>query len=89
MHYACRYVARKPKISCFAWESHDEGNIRTENPLNTLFLKNEKNEASGGVVLVLSDITETEILRKKKHDASLFSAVISMLHECKLAENTL
>ena len=41
------------------------------------FLKNEENDDSdGGVVLVLSDITETEILRKKKHDASIvFSCV--------------
>ena len=40
------------------------------------FLKNGENNESGGVVLVLSDITETELLRKKKHDASIvFSCV--------------
>lgn len=41
------------------------------------FLRNEENEESdGGVVLVLSDITETEILRKKKYDATIvFSCV--------------
>jgi membrane protease YdiL (CAAX protease family) len=41
------------------------------------FLKGEDKDDSGsGIVLVLSDITETEILRKKKHDASVvFSCV--------------
>jgi membrane protease YdiL (CAAX protease family) len=44
--------------------------------ITSSFLKNEENEETGGVVLVLSDITETEILRKKKHDASIvFSCV--------------
>jgi membrane protease YdiL (CAAX protease family) len=45
--------------------------------ITSSFLKNEENDASGGgVVLFLSDITETEILRKKKHDASIvFSCV--------------
>jgi membrane protease YdiL (CAAX protease family) len=44
--------------------------------ITSSFLKNENNEASGGVVLVLSDVTETEILRKKKYDATIvFSCV--------------
>jgi membrane protease YdiL (CAAX protease family) len=45
--------------------------------ITSSFLKNEENdEAGGGVVLVLSDITETETLRKKKYDASIvFSCV--------------
>lgn len=48
--------------------------------ITSSFLKNEKNEASGGVVLVLSDITETEILRKKKYDASIvFTCVTTCL----------
>ena len=44
------------------------------------FLKNGENNESGGVVLVLSDITETELLRKKKHDASIvFSCVTACM----------
>lgn len=35
------------------------------------FLKMDNKNESGGVVLVLSDITETEILKKKRYDASI------------------
>lgn len=44
--------------------------------ITSSFLKRENNNESGGVVLVLSDITETEILKKKRYDASVvFSCV--------------
>lgn len=40
------------------------------------FLKNEDTKESSGVVMVMSDITETEILKKKRYDASIvFSCV--------------
>ena len=40
------------------------------------FLKTDDQHESGGVVLVLSDITETEILKKQRYDASIvFSCV--------------
>ena len=40
------------------------------------YLKNDGADEGGGVVLVLSDITETEVLKKKRYDASIvFSCV--------------
>ena len=40
------------------------------------FLNNEDTNEPGGVVLVLTDITETEVLKKKRYDASIvFSCV--------------
>ena len=40
------------------------------------FLKNEDAQEAGGVVLVMSDVTETEILKKKRYDAAVvFSCV--------------
>ena len=55
----------------------DKSNKTKHLRVTSSFLKNEENEETGGgVVLVLSDITETEILRKKKYDASIvFSCV--------------
>lgn len=55
----------------------DQSNKTKHLRVTSSFLKNEEIEKSdGGVVLVLSDITETEILRKKKYDASIvFSCV--------------
>ena len=49
----------------------DKSNQTKHLRVTSSFLKNEENEEMGGVVLVLSDITETEILRKKKYDASI------------------
>ena len=44
------------------------------------FLKNDADHEANGVVLVLSDITETEILKKKRHDAAVvFSCVIACI----------
>ena len=54
----------------------DKSNKTKHLRVTSSFLKNEENDESGGVVLVLSDITETEILRKKKYDATIvFSCV--------------
>ena len=55
----------------------DKNNKTKHLRITSSFLKNEENdEAGGGVVLVLSDITETELLRKKRYDASVvFSCV--------------
>lgn len=49
----------------------DKNNKTKHLRITSSFLKNEDEGESGGVVLVMSDITETEILRKKKHDASI------------------
>ena len=44
------------------------------------FLKNEADHESSGVVLVLSDVTETEVLKKQRYDASVvFSCVIACI----------
>ena len=55
----------------------DKSNKTKHLRVTSSFLRNEENEESdGGVVLVLSDITETEMLRKKKYDATIvFSCV--------------
>lgn len=44
--------------------------------ITSSFLKGDGENEAGGVVLVLSDVTETEILKKKRYDASIvFSCV--------------
>ena len=55
----------------------DKSNKTKHLRVTSSFLKSEDQDgAGGGIVLVLSDITETEILRKKRHDASIvFSCV--------------
>ena len=44
--------------------------------ITSSFLKNDEDGESGGVVLVISDVTETETMRKKRYNASVvFSCV--------------
>lgn len=44
--------------------------------ITSSFLKNDHTEDSCGVVMVMSDVTETEVLKKKRYDASIvFSCV--------------
>ena len=48
--------------------------------ITSSFLKNGADHEANGVVLVLSDITETEVLKKKRYDASIvFSCVIACI----------
>ena len=48
--------------------------------ITSSFLKNETDPEANGVVLVLSDVTETEVLKKKRYDASVvFSCVIACI----------
>ena len=54
----------------------DKNNRKIYLRVTSSFLNHEETNESGGVVLVLSDITETEILKKKRYDASIvFSCV--------------
>lgn len=48
--------------------------------ITSSFLKSEADNESSGVVLVMSDITEAEVLKKKRYDASVvFSCVIACI----------
>ena len=48
--------------------------------ITSSFLKSETDDEASGVVLVMSDITETEVLKKKRHDAAVvFSCVIACI----------
>ena len=48
--------------------------------ITSSFLKSEADDEATGVVLVMSDITETEVLKKKRHDAAVvFSCVIACI----------
>ena len=48
--------------------------------ITSSFLKSEADDEANGVVLVLSDITETEVLKKKRYDAAVvFSCVIACI----------
>ena len=48
--------------------------------ITSSFLKNEADDEANGVVLVLSDVTETEVLKKKRYDASVvFSCVMACI----------
>lgn len=48
--------------------------------IHSSFLKSEADNAPSGVVLVMSDITETEVLKRKRHDAAVvFSCVIACI----------
>ena len=54
----------------------DRHRVKKSLRVTSSFLKGEDENESGGVVLVLSDVTETETLRKKRYDASVvFSCV--------------
>lgn len=69
-------VYKKEQVHSGAVTFTDNSNKRQYLQITSSFLKNEDDKERGGVVLVLSDITETEILRKKKYDASIvFSCV--------------
>ena len=45
--------------------------------ITSSFLKRENQDEAGGVVLVLSDVTETESLKKKRYDASIVFSCIT------------
>ena len=48
--------------------------------ITSSFLKSETDNEANGVVLVMSDVTETEVLKKKRHDAAVvFSCVIACI----------
>ena len=69
-------VYKKEQVHSGSVTFTDNSNKRQYLQITSSFLKNEDDKERGGVVLVLSDITETEILRKKKYDASIvFSCV--------------
>lgn len=69
-------VYKKEQVHSGSVTFTDKSNKRQYLQITSSFLKNEEDKERGGVVLVLSDITETEILRKKKYDASIvFSCV--------------
>ena len=54
----------------------DKHNQKIHLRVTSSFLRSEDTNESVGIVLVLSDITETEILKKKRYDASIvFSCV--------------
>ena len=69
-------VYKKEQVHSGSVTFTDNSNKRQYLQITSSFLNNEEDKERGGVVLVLSDITETEILRKKKYDASIvFSCV--------------
>lgn len=48
--------------------------------ITSSFLESEEDNEANGVVLVMSDITETEVLKKKRYDAAIvFSCVIACI----------
>ena len=48
--------------------------------ITSSFLKNEDPQELGGVVLVMSDVTETEMLKKKRYDAGIvFSCTVGSI----------
>jgi PAS domain S-box-containing protein len=58
----------------------DERNCTRSVRITSSFLKSEADDEENGVVLVLSDITETEVLKKKRYDACIvFSCVIACI----------
>ena len=70
-------VYTKEQAHCGSVSFTDKSNKTKHLRVTSSFLKKEDPQESGGVVLVLSDITETEILRKKKHDASVVFACVT------------
>ena len=55
----------------------DRHNRKMHLQITASFLKSEDTQESGGVVLVMSDVTETETLRKKRHDAAIVFSCIT------------
>ena len=70
-------VLKKEQTHCGVVSFTDKNNKKFHLRITSSFLKKEGADELSGVVLVLSDITETEILRKKRYDASVvFSCVV-------------
>ena len=58
----------------------DERNCTRSVRITSSFLKSEAEDEPNGVVLVLADVTETEVLKKKRQDAAVvFSCVIACI----------
>ena len=55
----------------------DRQNRKMHLQITASFLKNEEEQGAGGVVLVLSDVTERERLKKKRYDASVVFSCIT------------
>ena len=56
----------------------DKNNVKRYLRITSSFLKDEAEDDSAGVVMVMSDITETEVLKRKRYDATVvFSCVIT------------
>ena len=55
----------------------DKNNKRIYLRMTSSFLKSNAEHESGGVILVLSDITETELLKKKRYNASIVFSCIT------------
>ena len=71
-------VCKKEQTHSSSVTFTDKHNRKKYLRITSSFLKNDGTAESGGVVLVISDVTETEILRKKRYNASIvFSCVIA------------
>lgn len=64
-------VYKKEQTHCGLVTYTDKNNKKMYLRVVSSFLKNEGKNEPSGVVLVLSDSTETEILKKKRYDASV------------------
>ena len=71
-------VCDKENKHCGSVAFIDKNDRKLNLRVTSSFLKSEEPEQTSGVVLVLSDITETEVLKKKRFDASVvFACVIA------------
>ena len=69
-------IFNKNETHCKSVIFTDKNNKRKHLSVRSSFLKNDETNESIGVVLVISDITEAEVLKKKRTDAAIvFSCV--------------
>ena len=69
-------IYKKDQTHCNSITFTDTNNKQKHLSVKSSFLKNEETNESIGIVVVISDITEAEVLKKKRNDAAIvFSCV--------------
>ena len=75
--FVLKAVYKKDQTHCGTVAFFDACGNKRHLRLASSFLRDEATAARVGVVVVISDVTETEVLKKKRHDAAVVFACIT------------
>ena len=70
-------VYQKDRVHCGTVAFFDASGSKRHLRLTSSFLRDEATEECVGIVMVISDVTETEVLKKKRRDAAVVFACIT------------